>query len=250
MVFTQITNNLISQAADMKLHGITNDLMQNIDPITIIVFIPIMDRLIYPALRRVGIPFKPITRIFFGFMFGTLAMAYAAFVQHLIYKSGPCYSRLTGCEAAQLPNGDSLPNVIHVAIQTPAYAFIGLSEIFALITALEYAYTKAPVELKSFVISLFMLTSAFGSALAIALTPTAEDPKLTWTYTGLAVACFCGGVVFWFLYRKYNEAEEEMNEMDKNRAQLPARARNARADNEARGQSTEVRGSSDRHEKK
>lgn len=128
----------------MELHGIPNDIMQNINPLTLIIFIPIMDRLVYPALRRVGIRFKPISRITTGFIIGAVAMAYAAIVQHLIYSSPPCYENPSGedCESS---------NQVHVAVQTPAYVFIGLSEIFASITGLEYAYTKAPPSMKSFV---------------------------------------------------------------------------------------------------
>ena len=216
VVYSQMLNNFISQAGVMDLHGIPNDLMQNIDPITIIVFIPIVDRLLYPGLRKMGIAFKPITRITVGFGFGALAMAYAAIVQKLIYNAGPCYDAPTACDAAQLPDGSSAPNNIHVAVQTPAYAFIGLSEIFTSITGLEYAYTKAPTSMKSFVMSMYLLTNAFGSALAEALVPTAVDPKLLWMYTGLAVACAAAGIIFWFLYSRYNIMEESMNEMDLN----------------------------------
>lgn len=54
----------------MELHGIPNDIMQNIDPLTIIIFIPIIDRFVYPGLRKIGIPFRPVTRITMGFVFG------------------------------------------------------------------------------------------------------------------------------------------------------------------------------------
>lgn len=47
-------NNFISQAGTMELHGIPNDIMQNINPLTIIIFIPIIDRLVYPMLRKFG----------------------------------------------------------------------------------------------------------------------------------------------------------------------------------------------------
>lgn len=89
----------------MQLHGIPNDLMQNIDPLTLIIFIPICDRLLYPFLRKIGIPFKPITRITMGFVFASLAMAYAAIVQHLIYQAPPCYNAPLNCAAA---NGDGM----------------------------------------------------------------------------------------------------------------------------------------------
>ncbi|KAI9820420.1 MAG: peptide transporter ptr2 [Thelocarpon impressellum] len=208
VVYSQMLNNFISQAGTMELHGIPNDIMQNIDPLTIVIFIPIIDRFVYPGLRKVGIKFQPITRITWGFIMGSLAMAYAAIVQHLIYTSPPCYN---------MPSADSCEsgNKVHVAVQTPAYLLIGLSEIFASITGLEYAFTKAPPSMKSFVMSMFLLTNAFGSALGIALSPTAKDPKLIWMYTGLAVAAMVAAAVFWLVYRRYNETEDEMNELEK-----------------------------------
>jgi len=211
IVYGQMLNNFVSQAGTMELHGIPNDIMQNIDPLTIILFIPVFDRLIYPALRKMGIPFRPITRITFGFFFGALAMAYAAIVQHLIYKAGPCYDH----PLADTCQGGAVPNHVHVAVQTPAYLLIGVSEIFASITGLEYAFTKAPPSMKSFVMSMFLLTSAIGSAIGIALSPTAENPKLVNMYIGLAVAAFVAGCVFWALYSRYNKTEEEMNELEK-----------------------------------
>ncbi|KAK9379358.1 POT family-domain-containing protein [Kockiozyma suomiensis] len=212
LVYGQMLNNFISQAGEMDTHGIPNDIMQNIDPIAIIIFIPLCDYLLYPYLRKIGIPFKPITRIFFGFLFGALAMAYAAIVQHLIYTSGPCYEYPLACDAS---DGGQLPNNIHVAIQTPAYFFIAMSEIFASITGLEYAYTKAPSTMKSFVMSLFLLTNAFGAAIGIAISPTAKDPDMVWTYTALALVTLFFGCLFWFIFRKYNRDEDGLNELDR-----------------------------------
>jgi POT family proton-dependent oligopeptide transporter len=98
-------NNFVSQAATMgtsvnpdntntadllfllELHGIPNDLLENIDPLAIIVFIPIISKTIYPYLQHRGIPFRPIARITVGFIFAALAMFCAAGVQYLIYSS-------------------------------------------------------------------------------------------------------------------------------------------------------------------
>ncbi|KAF5096740.1 hypothetical protein D0Z03_001556 [Geotrichum reessii] len=208
VVYGQMINNFVSQAGTMNTHGIPNDIMQNIDPIAVIIFIPIMERLVYPALKKVGIQFKPITRIFFGFIFASIAMAYAAIVQHIIYSAGPCYDSPLNCPASQ---DGTIPNNVHVAVQTPAYFFVALSEIFASVTGLEYAYTKAPANMKSFIMSIFLLTNAGGSALGIAVSSTAVDPKLTWMYTGLCVATFIAGIIFWFCFRSYNKVEEELN---------------------------------------
>lgn len=140
-------------------------------------------------------------------MFASSAMVYAAVLQHYIYQAGPCYDNPLKCA----PEYANTPNRIHIAIQTPAYVLIALSEIFASITGLEYAYTKAPANMKSFIMSLFLVTNAFGSAIGIALSPTSENPKFVWSYTGLAVSCFLAGVLFWFTFNHYNAKEEELN---------------------------------------
>ena len=45
----------------MSLHGVPNDIISNLDPIALIIFIPVVDLLLYPALRKAGINFSPST---------------------------------------------------------------------------------------------------------------------------------------------------------------------------------------------
>ncbi|ABN64942.1 peptide transporter [Scheffersomyces stipitis CBS 6054] len=209
VVYGQMLNNFVSQAGQMELHGLPNDILQAIDSLVIIIFIPIFERLVYPFIRKFT-PFKAITKIFWGFMFGAGAMVYAAVLQHYIYKTGPCYDHPKACAPQYL----NVPNRVHVAIQAPAYFLIAISEILASITGLEYAYTKAPVSMKSFIMSLFLLMNAFGSALGIALSSTSEDPKMVWTYSGLAVSCFIAGIAFWLCFKHYNYKEDELNALE------------------------------------
>lgn len=89
-----------------------------------------------------------------------------------------------------------------------------MSEILASITGLEYAYTKAPTSMKSFIMSLFLLTNAVGSALGIALSPTSTNPKFVWAFAGLAIACFIAGLLFWVIFKHYNDKEDELNNID------------------------------------
>lgn len=206
VVYGQMINNFISQAGTMETHGLPNDILQVFDSLSIILFIPIFERFLFPFIRRFT-PLRIITRITFGFMFGAAAMVYAAVLQHYIYAAGPCFEYAGECE-------DGTPNHIHVAIQVPAYVLIGISEIFASVAGLEYAYTKAPVSMKSFITSLYLLTNAFGSAIGIALSSVSENPKLVWLYTGLACGCFVAGISFWACFRHYNARDEELNKLD------------------------------------
>lgn len=198
----------------MNGHGIPNDLMQNFDPIAILFFAPILDRLIYPLLQKYHIPFRPIARISLGFIVASMSMLYAAILQHYIYEAGPCYGNPLECPAAVGPDGVARGNNIHIAIQTPAYMFIGISEIFASVTGLEYAYMKAPPSMKSFVQAMYLLTNAFGYAIGEAFTPLVGDPEIMWLFVGLCVGSFCVGISFYILFRKYDKIEDEVNALD------------------------------------
>ncbi len=172
-----------------------NDVLQNIDPIVLIVFIPIFDQVIYPTLRRCKINFQSIARITCGFFSVSIAMAWAAFVQHRIYSTGPNFDYSKPCDGCQKFN-----NIV-VAWQIPTYFFIAISEIFASITGLEYAFTQAPASMKSIVMSLYLLTSAIGSLLNFTLVPVTVNPKLLWMYASLSIMSFSVGILFFLVFR-------------------------------------------------
>lgn len=195
--------------------------MQNFDPIAIIVFVPILDRFVYPALQKAHIHFRPITRISLGFIVASMSMLYAAVLQHYIYLAGPCYDQPL-CDLSVV-DGVNIGNDIHIAIQTPAYMLIGISEIFASVTGLEYAYMKAPPSMKSFVQAMFLLTNAFGYAIGEAFTPLVGDPKVMWLFTGLCVGSFCVGIIFWVLYHHLDAQEDEMNTLDAKHDELESK---------------------------
>ncbi|TIC02874.1 PTR2-domain-containing protein [Wallemia mellicola] len=196
-------NNLISMAGSLRSDGTPNDLIQNVDPIFLIAAIPILDLVVYPGLRKMGIPFRPIARITCGFFTASLAMVYCAVLQHFIYsKLSPCGDQATTCDQ---------PGDINLWIVAPAYALIALSECFASITGLEYAFTKAPTSMRGLIMAIFLLQTAFGNAINLALLPVTEDPHLVWLYTGIAVTAFIAGIVFYFTFRKWDETEEQDN---------------------------------------
>lgn len=187
--------------------------MQNFDPIAIL-FAPIIDRFIYPMFQKYHIKFRPIARINFGLIVASMSMLYASVLQHFIYLAGPCYEHPLECPAAIGPGGVATGNKIHIAIQTPAYMLIGISEIFVSVTGLEYAYMKALPTMKSFVQAMYLLTNAFGYAIGEAFIPVVGDPQVQWLFVGLCVGSFTVGCIFWLLYRKLDTKEDEMNALD------------------------------------
>ncbi|KAI8870237.1 PTR2-domain-containing protein [Ramicandelaber brevisporus] len=208
--YMQITNNLVSQASVMNSGKLPNDLMQNINPIVLIIFIPIFDLWIYPQLARLNINFRPISRITAGFICGALSMAYSAITQARIYS---IYQQDHGPN--QYPTSESTAN-ISIWWQSPSYALISISEIFALITGLEYAFNKAPASMKAVVVSLFMLTGCFGAILNYAFIPLVQDPHLTLMYAIIAGITAVLAVAFRIIFRDYDREEVMENVIGRN----------------------------------
>jgi POT family proton-dependent oligopeptide transporter len=198
-----MTNNLLPQAATMELHGAPNDVIANLNPLSIIILVPIMDHLVYPAFRKAGIRFNPIARITTGFAFASAAMISACVTQYYIYQKSPCGNAANSCEDQPAP--------INVWVQILPYTLIGASEIMASITSLEYAYTKAPKNMRSMVQAVSLATSAISSALAQALVGLADDPLLVWNYGVVAVLAAFGGTCFWLTFRKLDADEDQLN---------------------------------------
>ncbi|KAJ6453949.1 peptide transporter PTR2A [Mycena sanguinolenta] len=197
----QLNNNLTSQAATLTTNGMPNDLLSDLNPLVLVLCIPLCDFFFYPALRRRKIRFTSLKRITTGFLVGSAAMVWAAILQHRIYQTSPC-----GHAAATCTDSAGNPHVspLNVWTQAPAYILIALSEIFASITGFEYAFSKAPENMRSFVMALFMGTGAISAVLAKGFLWLAADPLLVWNYAVMAVLAGCGGCAFWVAVRRFD----------------------------------------------
>ncbi|KAI9032825.1 POT family-domain-containing protein [Phycomyces nitens] len=194
--YNNLSNNLISQSGQMyRPDGLPNDIMNNFDPIALIIFIPITDLLFYPTLRKFNIIIHPQQRITIGFFLASLSMVYAAIVQHYIYID-PVFQE-TGVSD------------MSVFIQIPGYFLMAFSEIFASITSMEYAYTHAPKSMKSLVSALSLWPNCVAALISLAISPSAHDPNMVWVYTGIACGAFACGILYYITFRHYDVIDNE-----------------------------------------
>ncbi|KAF4965017.1 hypothetical protein FZEAL_10814 [Fusarium zealandicum] len=214
LCYNQINNNLISQAAVMQRHGVPNDILSNLNPFALLIFIPLNDFFVYPALRKAGIRFTPIKKITAGFFTGASAMIWAAIVQHYIYQKSECGDYASGEECGVVE--------INVWAQTGSYVLIALSEVFASITSLEYAFSKAPKNMRSMVQAVALFMTAFSAALGQALVGLSADPLLVWNYAVVAILAVIAGTCFWFQFRGLDIHEDDLNALPEGRAGVTA----------------------------
>lgn len=142
--YDQNGSEWVLQATHMKLNflGITwlPSQIQAVNPILILAFIPLFSYWIYPAIERIGIRVTALRKIGAGFFVLASSFIVIALIQARI-------------DAGASPN---------IAWQILAYTLLTAAEILLSITGLEYAYTQAPMSMKSTIMAFFLLTVSVG----------------------------------------------------------------------------------------
>ncbi|AOW04947.1 POT family-domain-containing protein [Yarrowia lipolytica] len=189
-----------SQGSSMITNGVPNDLLNNFNPITIIVAVPIVNYILYPLLRRYRINFRASFRIFLGFMLAAFSPMIGAILQWRIYETSPCGYYATDCDKGVAP--------ITIWWQVFPYFCTALSEIFAVTTSYELAYSLAPAHLRSIVLALLLFMSAFSTAIQTGITPALVDPHLIWPFVGISVAGAAFAIAFLCCYWRLGKGQE------------------------------------------
>ncbi|KAF8202074.1 peptide transporter PTR2-A [Mycena galopus ATCC 62051] len=196
---SQMSTNLVSQAATMETHGLPNDVIAFLNPVSVIILLPLAEHVLYPALRKAKITFSPINRMALGFLLESFAQAYASGIQHLIYSTAPCFNAPLKCGPAPGPNH------VNVWVQTPIYVLEGLGEVFSSPSAYEYAYDAAPPSMKSLLQAVLVGMGALAVLLGLAISPLYRDPLLVVSYALLAGLMLLTTVVYFAAFRTHSD---------------------------------------------
>lgn len=121
--------------------------MQALNPILILVLIPLFDQLIYPFFENRGVPLKPIPRMWMGLVLSAVAFVNSGLLQIWIDTSP----------------ADS----VSILWQIPQNVIVTAGEILFSITGLEFAYSQAPASMKSIVMSIWLFTVAGGKTMLL-----------------------------------------------------------------------------------
>lgn len=192
---------LTAQGASMTTNGAPNDLISNFNPLTIIVSVPLLSYVVYPLLHKWKIPFGRISRITTGFTLAWISGIIGAILQWRIYKTSPCGYYATTCTVG---TGVS---PLSIWLQIPNTSLGALSECLCNVTAYELAYARAPKNMRSLVVSLFLFSTALSSAVGEAVTPAIADPYLIWVWGGPAIGLFVLTIHFHWVYRHLDNDE-------------------------------------------
>ncbi|PVV02306.1 hypothetical protein BB560_003244 [Smittium megazygosporum] len=198
-LYNNMSDNFINQGMQMRRpKWLQSSQLNVINSLALVVFIPVFDSLVFPTLARHNIYLGPIKRITIGFAIVVVFFIYVTVLQKLVYNSPPFYD-FTGPDVTAESFND-----ISVWLQVPAYLGVGISEIFASVTGLEYAFSQAPTELKSMLQALFLFTNAGGSLIGLILSIWSYDPAVLYQFAAQTVLLAIVAVIFWFCFRHYD----------------------------------------------
>ncbi len=176
-LFDQTSSAWVLQAQHMDRHWMGVEWLpsqiQAINPILILLFIPLFVYVIYPLLGRC-VQLTALRKMSIGFFVTVGAFMISAYIEQLI-------------EQGQTPP---------IAWQILAFVVMTTAEVMVSITCLEFSYTQAPLKLKSLVMGLFLLSVSVGNGFTALVNMWIQNSDGSVALTGPAYYWFFAGVMF------------------------------------------------------
>ncbi|WP_257463278.1 POT family MFS transporter [Archangium lipolyticum] len=184
-LFDQKASTWVLQARTMDLTvgsiEIAPSQLQALNPLMVMLLIPLNSFVLFPFLERRGIQITPLRRMGAGMFITSGAYVLVALIQ-LTLDGG---------------------NKISVLWQAAPYLVLTLGEVLVSATGLEFAYSQAPREMKGTLMSLWNITVTIGNqlvSLVARLNVFSGMAATLFFYSGLV---FAAAIVFAFIASRY-----------------------------------------------
>ena len=235
-LYDQTGSSWVQQLQRLNCHMFGYDFLpaqvQAVNPLLVMIYIPLFNFVLYPAINKVFL-LTPLRKIGIGMSLTAAAFGISWYIETLVAPTTPIVvaelqANGAAGDAAEIErlvvNGKvedlakSFPEnkvfegfekreqyVTHVLSkhgpsafwQVLAYIVITAGEVMVSITGLEYSYSQAPLKMKSFVMSLYLLTVSLGNVVTALINKVIADDKGNMTipytryyaiFTGLMIA--------------------------------------------------------------
>jgi dipeptide/tripeptide permease len=119
--------------------------MNMINPLLIMILIPLFDQVIYPFLQhKCHLSIAPLRLMSWGMFLTAMAFVCSGLVETAMFYY----------------------DTVHVFWQLPQILLLATGEIFLSVTSLEFTYAQSPVRMKAFVTALYLSTTGIGDLFA------------------------------------------------------------------------------------
>mmetsp|Transcript_27968 Transcript_27968/g.80825 ORF Transcript_27968/g.80825 Transcript_27968/m.80825 type:complete len:726 (-) Transcript_27968:228-2405(-) len=148
MLYDQQGSVWTLQATRMGLHGYQPEQLNIINPIEIMVLVPLFEKMIYPYLESRRFRVTHVRRMAVGMFLTSISFVVSGLLESAI-------------ETRNQAGGEK----ISVFWQLPQITILACAEILVSVTGLEYSYSSSPESMKAFVLALYLLTTSIGDLL-------------------------------------------------------------------------------------
>ncbi|XP_033118899.1 solute carrier family 15 member 4-like [Anneissia japonica] len=188
--------------------------------VTVLFMIPLMERIVYPYLDRRGWHISLLKRINIGMVFVMLAVICAGVLEKYRLQR----LRVRGPWLQTIGTTQYYAADMWIFWQIPQYTLIGISEVFASVAGLEFAYSQAPKSMHSLIMGLFYFSGGLGNIFGELLysftnevfnwkstkdTANINYAKLSYYFFLLAGIQFLTIVIFSLVSRAYEAKEKK-----------------------------------------
>ncbi|PKN54871.1 MAG: hypothetical protein CVU56_24230 [Deltaproteobacteria bacterium HGW-Deltaproteobacteria-14] len=157
--------------------------MAALNPLMVMIIIPLLNVAVWGPLRRRGRDLKPLLKMAIGMFMAAVAFGIAALLQQVIEAKGP--------------------GEVHALWQFFQYLIMTTAEVLVSVTGLEFAYTQAPRAMKSTLMGFWLFFVAAGNMIVVAMAPLQADLDLSDFFLVFAGLMVAAAVVFSFLASMY-----------------------------------------------
>jgi POT family proton-dependent oligopeptide transporter len=200
-LFDQKASTWVLQAGKMELPGwswfANPSQMQALNPLLVMLFIPLNNVLLFPAMRKMGMKVTPLGRMTAGIAVAGVSWILAGLLQLRIDSGAPT----------------------SILWQSLPYAFLTFGEVLVSATGLEFAYSQAPPQLKGVLMSFWTLAVTVGGLWVLLANAAVKNDAVTGAIesSGFGVmafqmfffACFAfaAAIAFGFCARRYKAVD-------------------------------------------
>ncbi|XP_037373729.1 solute carrier family 15 member 3 [Talpa occidentalis] len=178
-IFQESINSSMVLRAQSHTYRIPEAWILLANVVVVLILVPVKDHLIDPLLLRCQLLPSSLQKMALGMFFGFASVIVAGVLEMERLK----YIQRNQTVPQQI--GQEIYDAAPLSIwwQIPQYLLIGISEIFASIPGLEFAYSAAPRSMQGAIMGIFFFLSGLGSLLGSGLLALLAVPSaLAWMY--------------------------------------------------------------------
>jgi len=148
--------------------------MQALNPLLVMILIPVNNLLLFPMLRKFGIEPSPLRRMTAG-----IVLSAAAWI-------------VVGNLQVALDAGDA----VSIAWQIAPYALLTLGEVLVSATGLEFAYSQAPASMKGVIMALWYLAVTVGNLWVLIVNASVKNESVVGYIEGTGMGVMAAQMYF------------------------------------------------------